>query len=440
MRIAKSCSAFLIFSLLLGLSPSAVGQAIVAFDFDTGTPALTRGMSLPLAQTMGGITAQFSSPPLSGFGVQTDAGSGWKMTQFSGNYLSPSSVSRTTLSIKFSQPLAAISVIFATNDLEIEVPSAVQLTAYMDLNTTPAVGTASARGRYGVDTFPTGTLIYDSGGKQFNLVEITIPFQTGGASAFLVDNIRATLFSPLTSAITGHVSAASYASGMPQAAGMIATLFGQGLASGTAAAATPPPPTTLANGTVAVKDSLGVERPAPLFYVSPTQINYVVPEATALGPATLTVASAGQATAAGAMIVEAVSPGLFTANFDGRGVPAANAVTVAPDQTQTLQEVARCGTAQGSCVASPLDLGTGGTRVVLVLYGTGIRGRSSLSAVTAKIGGVNAEVQYAGAQSQYVGLDQVNVVIPAALAGRGEVDLVITVDSKAANTVRVNIK
>ncbi len=237
-----------------------------------------------------------------------------------------------------------------------------------------------------------------------------------------------------------NVSAASYMSGAPLAAGSIATAFGESLASSTEETASQPPPTSLANSTVAVKDSAGVERRAPLFYVSPAQINYVVPDGTASGPAIVTVTSAGQATATGAVSIDVVSPGLFTANSDGKGVPVAAAVSVAPDLTQSTQVVARCGATQGSCVASPIDLGPTGTRVVLVLFGTGIRGRSSLNAVTADIGGMSAEVQYAGAQSQFAGLDQVNVLIPRTLAGRGEVDLTLMVDGKASNSVRVNIQ
>jgi uncharacterized protein (TIGR03437 family) len=37
-------------------------------------------------------------------------------------------------------------------------------------------------------------------------------------------------------------------------------------------------------------------------------------------------------------------------------------------------------------------------------------------------------------------MDQVNLLVPTSLAGRGEVDVVLTVDGVAANTVRVNIK
>jgi uncharacterized protein (TIGR03437 family) len=91
-------------------------------------------------------------------------------------------------------------------------------------------------------------------------------------------------------------------------------------------------------------------------------------------------------------------------------------------------------------VTSPVDLGPAGTQVVLTLYGTGIRGRSAPGAVTAKIGGVDAPVLYAGSQTQYSGLDQVNVTLPRSLAGRGDVDVVLSVDGKTANTVKVNVR
>jgi uncharacterized protein (TIGR03437 family) len=424
----------------LGSWPACSAKAqTVTFDFDTGTPALSRGQSTPFDQTSGGVTARFSSPSGSGFSIQSDASTGWKMSKFSGNYLYANSLSSNVLDIKFSQQLTSITLTFATADFQqVEVPTTIQLTAYLDSNTTPAVGSATAHGTYASDTMPMGTLSFNSGGRPFNLVEITIPRQALAASNFFVDNVTVT---PIAVAnALSSVSAASYVTGAPLAAASIVSGFGQGLAAGTEAAASQPLPTTLANTTLQVKDSGGVERPAPLFYVGSSQINYLVPDGTALGPATLTVTSGGQVTATGALNIDRVAPGLFTANFDGKGPPAAVAITVAPDLTQTIQAVARCGTAPGSCVTAPIDLGPSGTQVVLALYGTGIRGRSSLAGVTAKIGAMDAQLLYAGAQSQYAGLDQVNVVIPRALAGLGEIDLALTVDGKPANTVRVNIK
>ncbi len=51
-----------------------------------------------------------------------------------------------------------------------------------------------------------------------------------------------------------------------------------------------------------------------------------------------------------------------------------------------------------------------------------------------------APVSFAQAQGSLTGLDQVNALIPRSLLGRGEVDVVLTVDGKVANTVRVAIK
>jgi uncharacterized protein (TIGR03437 family) len=60
--------------------------------------------------------------------------------------------------------------------------------------------------------------------------------------------------------------------------------------------------------------------------------------------------------------------------------------------------------------------------------------------VACKIGGADAEVLFAGAAPGFVGLDQSNLRLPRSLVGRGEVDVVLTVDSKMANTVRIAIR
>jgi uncharacterized protein (TIGR03437 family) len=88
----------------------------------------------------------------------------------------------------------------------------------------------------------------------------------------------------------------------------------------------------------------------------------------------------------------------------------------------------------------PIDLGPETDRVFLALFGTGIRNRKYLGDVTAQVGGVGAQVFYAGPQGQFEGLDQVNVLLPRSLAGRGEVEVVLTVEGQAANAVRINIR
>src|SRR5579862_7441589 len=92
------------------------------------------------------------------------------------------------------------------------------------------------------------------------------------------------------------------------APGSIAVAYGQTLASATAQASSTTLPATLGGVTVTVQDSAGVARPAGLFYVSPSQIDYLIPAGTAPGVATVTV---GRATSAA--LIAAVGPGLFSA-------------------------------------------------------------------------------------------------------------------------------
>ncbi|MBI1762909.1 MAG: SBBP repeat-containing protein [Acidobacteria bacterium] len=233
------------------------------------------------------------------------------------------------------------------------------------------------------------------------------------------------------------ISAASF-SGAAAATESINAAFGAGLAATTQAATTTPLPTLLAGVSVRVKDSAGTERLAPLFFVSPGQINYQIPPGTLPGPAVVSALSGTASIATGMVQIAQVAPGLFTANANGQGVPAAIALRVKADGAQSTELVAQFdGT---TFVARALDLGPTSDQVFLVLFGTGIRFRNSLTTVVATIGGATSEVSFAGSQGGLVGLDQVNVRIPRSLLGRGEADVVLTVDGQAANTVKVNIK
>jgi uncharacterized protein (TIGR03437 family) len=49
-------------------------------------------------------------------------------------------------------------------------------------------------------------------------------------------------------------------------------------------------------------------------------------------------------------------------------------------------------------------------------------------------------VLYAGSQPQFSGMDQINLRLPRSLAGRGELDVFVTVDGKRANTVRIAVQ
>jgi uncharacterized protein (TIGR03437 family) len=235
-----------------------------------------------------------------------------------------------------------------------------------------------------------------------------------------------------------NVSAASF-TGNELAADLIVSAFGANLATGIELANTLPLPTSLRGTTVRVIDSANVERLASLFFVAPSQINYLLPAELALGAATVLVTSGDGQVSASTVTIANVAPGLFTANANGQGVPAGLLVRARADGSQRFEPIATL-SPNGQQVPLAIELGPETDQLFLILFGTGLRGRSSLNAVSATIGGVNADVLFAGAQGDLAGLDQANLRIPRTLAGRGEVEVVLRGDGKAANTVKINVK
>ena len=172
---------------------------------------------------------------------------------------------------------------------------------------------------------------------------------------------------------------------------------------------------SLGGVTITVTDSTGVARLAPLYGVAASQVNYVVPAGTAHGLALVTAASGDRFIAESDLQVETVAPGLFSVL---QVVRLRNGV-------QTVEEP----------LLGVIDMGPDTDQVYLVLYGTGIRFRSSLANVTAKVAGLDVPVEYAGPQGGSPGLDQVNLRLPRSLAGRGGGAIELTVDGKSANAL-----
>ena len=269
------------------------------------------------------------------------------------------------------------------------------------------------------------------------------PFQlTGGASNTIespgIDYILPYWMGRYYGVISPDAVQSSAAPSVAVAPGSLATLYGSNLAAGTTQASALPLPTTLGGLTLSVTDATGTQLPATLSFVSPSQVNFVIPTGAALGDATFTASSGSTSQTADALI-QNVAPTLFSMNGTGTGVAAATAVEVptAQPQQQTPVSVFKCGAS--GCTPVPINVGVSGT-VYVSLYGTGIRNLSSLANVQVSINGVNVPVQFAGAQPSFPGLDQVNVSLPAALSGAGNANVVLTVDGQVSNTVLVNIQ
>ncbi|HWR50617.1 MAG TPA: hypothetical protein VN428_05895 [Bryobacteraceae bacterium] len=232
-----------------------------------------------------------------------------------------------------------------------------------------------------------------------------------------------------------YVSAASHF-GPALAPGSIATGYGPGIAPVTAWAESLPLPANLGGAALVITDSSRRTHAAPLFYVSPSQVNFLVPAGVISGPATIAVYRGDVQVLVGDAQIEAVAPALFSAAANGQGVAAAYAVNIAGDGATTAQAVFSCAPDAGPCTYEPIDAGLG-ARSVLTLFGTGIRNAPDITLVSVTIGGEEARVLYAGPQYQFAGLDQVNVEVPSQLTGRGEAEVVLTVAGRPSNKVTV---
>ncbi|MFN0085712.1 MAG: hypothetical protein ACKVX9_10015 [Blastocatellia bacterium] len=230
-----------------------------------------------------------------------------------------------------------------------------------------------------------------------------------------------------TNALAGPrtVSAASYTYSAI-ASRSIAALFGVNLATGTQSAAAMPLPTSLAGTSISVLDALGVERPAPLFFVSPSQVNYQIPAGTAPGPALIKLTNGAGQNFQGATLVAMSAPSLFTLDLNGKGPAAAlDASTFKPAPFSATQ--------------------ANGQPTVIAVYGTGlgndateVEGNFNAS-VQAAIDGQPVMVGYAGRAPGFAGLNQFNIVFPPSIAP-GNHSLVISRNGQISNAVIIAIR
>ncbi|MGH9938544.1 MAG: hypothetical protein ACREAM_20075, partial [Blastocatellia bacterium] len=266
--------------------------------------------------------------------------------------------------------------------------------------------------------FPGRALIYliDAQGRETSALEITISP------------------SPVISVPATHFRGTSLA---PES---IVAAFGVAMATTIQSAQSTPLPTEIEGTRVLVKDSSGVERPAPLFFISPMQINYLIPRETKNGEAMVTVINGFGSSSTGVVQIVSVEPGLFSASATGQGLAAAVVYRIKADGTEGYEPVVAFDQAQNQFVAVPIDLNAPGDRVFLALFGSGLRGYSASSTVTATVGGTDTQVTFAGSQGGLVGLDQVNLRLPGSLAGRGEVDVKVNIGGLSANAVKISVK
>lgn len=195
-----------------------------------------------------------------------------------------------------------------------------------------------------------------------------------------------------------------------------------------------PLPTTLGGVRVRIGNT-----DCPLFFVAPSQINLAIPSNVADGASVaITVTNSNGSTTNGTVTVVRSAPGIFSARATGTGAAAA----------QTSDGGPLINTYNPDGTERDVSAGTKDKPNVLVLYVTGIRNTPAANptdtngvaeSVTCKIQGVPATVLFAGPAPGFIGLDQVNVIIPPELAGLGSVSVRLTANNRTSNAVTIKL-
>jgi uncharacterized protein (TIGR03437 family) len=257
--------------------------------------------------------------------------------------------------------------------------------------------------------FPHGLAIYGSSGDVY-------------VSDTENDVIRR--LTPVTPAISagGVVNAASFTDHVSP--GALATIFGSNfIGSGESASASLPLPASLGGVSVKVNGQA-----APLLYLSTDQINFQIPWETGAGSAKLTVSSSAFASGAVDITVLAAAPGLF---FQGSHaiVQNSNYSLNSSDNPAAVGDTIIAYLTGAGAVSPPVADGEPAKSNPLSMV---------TPTVTASIGSQGAKVSFAGLAPDFVGLWQMNVVVPAGLAA-GEYPLVISVDGQSSNAANVSV-
>ena len=232
------------------------------------------------------------------------------------------------------------------------------------------------------------------------------------------------LWSPAATPGAPYYTAASIANSAASVAGLYApntfvTIYGQNLAYVTVAISADDiragmlPTSLIGTGVTVLIDNVG----AAIYYVSPGQINVLIPANLAAGPATLQLEVDGLAGPAIVIMLGATAPAMFQS--DAVTVLATHAdysLVTAAAPAQPGEEIVLYATGLGSTIppatynqipeaAAPL---AAGVNFLVMLNGSPVDPR---------------EILYAGAAPGYAGLYQINVILPANTPSNPEIQI-----------------
>jgi uncharacterized protein (TIGR03437 family) len=236
------------------------------------------------------------------------------------------------------------------------------------------------------------------------------------------------VLTPTFPAISGVSNAASGTARVSP--GALASIYGTGFGTTTFTADDGRPWLTSTTNLVSVKVNGGA---APLYYVSPGQINFQVPWSTpTTGTVNIAVMVNGGSSNIAAVPVATAAPGLFYDQVSGAAI-----VQNTPDYS----------------LNSASNPAPAGSTIVAYLTGTGPVAPAAkdgtpastdtlswaTSAYSAKIGSVAATVSFAGLTPGFIGLGQMNIVVPSTL-GPGVYPLSVTIDGQTSNSGTIAVK
>jgi uncharacterized protein (TIGR03437 family) len=228
---------------------------------------------------------------------------------------------------------------------------------------------------------------------------------------------------------------ANAASGAPIIApGAFISIYGANMAGGLTVASSTPFPDSLG----ATEAFLGGQ-PLPLYFTSGGQVNAIVPYDIAPNSSQQLIIQAGNALSQPEPVtVAAAQPGVFTQNQSGSGPGAI--LGQKPGKVAALNTAANPASAGDALLIFCTGLGTvtpavaaGSAASTTVLSNTD-------NPVTVTVGEKDAQVLFAGLAPGFVGLYQVNVIVPSGIAAASDVPVALTAAGATSAPVTVAIK
>jgi uncharacterized protein (TIGR03437 family) len=241
------------------------------------------------------------------------------------------------------------------------------------------------------------------------------------------------------------VNAATFQTGVQVAPGSIATIGGNGLAGSTGQATGNTWPSTLVNRQVVFNDQLA----SPLYFANSSLINFQIPSNVTAGSNRVAVrlADTGELVAGGSVVIGAAAPGLFTTAQNGAGQAAAlnqdYSVNGPNNPAAAGSTIQLFGTGQG-LVSPAISDGTAAPTSPLsntVAVPTSDPGTclNTQPSVCVAVGSNFGNIQYSGLAPGFIGLWQINVVIPKSTPS-GNVQLRVVIDGVASNQVTIAVR